>query len=237
LKQDVRGHHRHIHWDRLLLILGVLLLTSAVSLSLYGKLAGRASQRAFERSLAEAAAAAELDADAPRRQPAAWRHREGDLLGMLTMPRLEITATVHEGISEPTLLRGIGHVPGTALPGQRGNVALAAHRDTHFRALRDVVRGDLVRLTTLRGERFYAVFSTEIVRPEDVAALAPTEDSRLTLVTCYPFSYVGRAPKRFIVRATEIDASEAAARGLRPQGHPGPGRTAALASAAAAGGG
>jgi sortase A len=211
LNLDARTHRPRRRWDRALLVFGAVLLSTALVLSIYGKVAGRVAQHEFQRSLAEAAAAAELD-PASRRQRSQLRPREGDLLGMLTVPRLDLVATVHEGISEPTLLRGIGHVPGTALPGEPGNVALAAHRDTHFRPLRGIQRGDLIRLTTVSGERHYSVFSTEIVRPEDVAALAPTEDTRLTLVTCYPFSYVGRAPKRFIVRATEIAAPGAAER-------------------------
>jgi sortase A len=139
--------------------------------------------------------------------------REGDLLGRIELPRLGLVALVHEGVRESTLLRGAGHVPGTRLPGEPGNVALAAHRDMHFRKLREVREGDLVQLLTLEGERHYRVAEIEITRPEDVSSLAPSTHDRLTLVTCYPFNYVGRAPRRFVVSAVAADAGFAAADG------------------------
>ena len=108
---------------------------------------------------------------------------------------------VVEGDDDATLAIAIGHLPGTALPWQSGNAVLAGHRDTFFRLLKDLRQGDLIRMTTTRGTFDYQVVRTEIVEPDDISALAPTSDRALTLVTCYPFVYVGRAPQRFIVHA------------------------------------
>jgi sortase A len=99
------------------------------------------------------------------------------------------------------LRRAVGHVPQTALPGQWGNIVLAGHRDTFFRPLRKIQAGDAIALKTPAGNFEYRVESTAVTAPTDVQLLKPTEDRSLTLVTCYPFYYVGPAPKRFIVRA------------------------------------
>jgi sortase A len=123
------------------------------------------------------------------------------LVGLLEIPRLQLSVVVMEGDDDRTLARAVGHLPGTALPWQSGNTVMAGHRDTFFRPLRDLRAGDEIRVTTTRGLFDYHVLSTEIVAPDDVSALAPTPDRSLTLVTCYPFVYVGRAPQRFIVRA------------------------------------
>jgi sortase A len=125
------------------------------------------------------------------------------LLGRLSIPRLKVSAMVREGADSATLRRAVGHIPGTALPGHAGNVALAGHRDTFFRALRDIKKDDKIDIETESGTYQYVVESTNIVGPRDVGVLAASRDKSLTLVTCYPFYYVGSAPKRFIVRATE----------------------------------
>lgn len=212
------SHRSHfLSWSRWLFVVGTLLLGSATVLGVSGFRAARASQREFQQSLEAVArataepGAAPGDVDSPLLRRSPQPPREGDLLGLVSIPRWDLVATVREGVDGETLASGAGHIPGTALPGSDGNVALAAHRDTYFRPLRDVVVGDLVRLTTLDGERLYSVVSTEIVRPEDVSGLAATGDSRLTLVTCYPFSFVGSAPRRFLVRAVEIERSAVAA--------------------------
>ncbi len=124
------------------------------------------------------------------------------VLGRLEIPRLGIQAMVREGIDDETLKLAVGHIPGTARPGEAGNVGLAAHRDTFFRALRDVRQGDLMRLTTLDGSETYRVASARVVDPAQVGVLAGTIGTReLTLVTCYPFDFIGAAPKRFVVAA------------------------------------
>ena len=128
------------------------------------------------------------------------------LIGRLEIPRLNLKVMVREGADESTLRRAVGHIPGTALPGVVGNVALAGHRDTFFRSLRDIRRNDSIDLMTEDGTYRYQVQSTKIVGPRDVGVLAASGGETLTLVTCYPFYYVGSAPKRFIVRATQVAA-------------------------------
>jgi sortase A len=125
------------------------------------------------------------------------------LIGKIEVPRLGLSAIAREGVDERTLRSAVGHVPNTALPGQRGNAAFAAHRDTYFRKLRDVRKGDRVVLTTPDGVFDYVVGETRVVDPADLSVLEPADDARLTLITCYPFDFIGPAPKRFVVRATK----------------------------------
>ncbi len=126
------------------------------------------------------------------------------LIGRIEIPRLGLSAMVIEGISGRTLRRAVGHIPGTALPGRPGNVGISGHRDTFFRPLRNIRENDIITLTTLFGEYRYRVVSTEVVDPYDVAVLNATGNEVLTLVTCYPFYFVGTAPDRFIVRAERV---------------------------------
>ena len=126
------------------------------------------------------------------------------LIGRLRIPRLQLAVMVREGASSGTLQRAVGHIPGTALPGKTGNMALAGHRDTFFRPLRNIRKDDAIDLETENGTYRYQVQSTEIVSPRDVTVLKASKDHELTLVTCYPFYYVGSAPKRFIVRAVQV---------------------------------
>ena len=128
-----------------------------------------------------------------------------NLVGKIEIPRLNISAIIKEGVDDRTLDLAAGHIPDTALPGEAGNVGVAAHRDTLFRNLKDVRRDDKITLTTLEGEYIYRVVSTQVVQPADVSVLDPSSYKRtLTLVTCYPFYFVGRAPKRFIVHAVQV---------------------------------
>ena len=136
------------------------------------------------------------------------------LIGRLQIPRLKMSVMVREGADGKTLHRAVGHIPGTALPGVSGNVALAGHRDTFFRSLRDIQKDDTIEFETENGTYQYLVKSTDIVGPRDVSVLAASNGKTMTLVTCYPFYYVGSAPKRFIVRAVQVSPS----RSPRPQG-------------------
>ncbi|MGC9950279.1 MAG: class D sortase [Bryobacteraceae bacterium] len=158
----------------------------------------------LERLLAERHAAAgrvsATAAQAPALQPAVI----DGLIGQIEIPRLGLSAIVMEGTDRITLRRAAGHIAGTALPGQPGNVGIAAHRDTFFRPLRNIRRNDIITLTTLLGEYRYRVVSTKIVPPSDIAVLNPSPNEVLTLVTCYPFYFVGSAPSRFIVRAERV---------------------------------
>jgi sortase A len=126
------------------------------------------------------------------------------LIGRVEIERLGLSVIVIEGDDGKTLRRAAGHVPGTALPGQLGNVGITAHRDTFFRPLRNVHLDDVITLTTFQGEFRYRVVSTKVVSPADVAVLDPTGGETLTLVTCHPFYFVGAAPNRFIVRAERV---------------------------------
>jgi sortase A len=132
---------------------------------------------------------------------------EGSVLGRLEIPRLGMKVIVDEGVSDGVLRRAVGHIPQTALPGERGNVALAGHRDTFFRPLRKIQAGDAIALRTPAGDFNYRVESTAVVVPTDVRVLKPSADPMLTLVTCFPFYYVGSAPDRFVVRARLVGYS------------------------------
>jgi len=129
------------------------------------------------------------------------------VIGRLEIPRLKLAVMVREGADEGTLRSAVGHIPGTALPGRIGNVGLAGHRDTFFRALRNIRANDIIEVETTTGTYRYMVNSTRIVTPRDVSVLRASGGETLTLVTCYPFYYVGSAPKRFIVHATQVAAT------------------------------
>ncbi len=132
----------------------------------------------------------------------------GSSLGRIEISKLGLAAMIAEGTDEGTLRRAVGHIPGTPLPGQQGNVVIAGHRDTFFRALRNIRKDDEITLTTLRGSYHYRVESTTVVKPQDTEVLDSSSEGILTLVTCYPFYFVGAAPKRFIVRALRIPDSK-----------------------------
>ncbi len=131
--------------------------------------------------------------------PAERQAADPGLVGRIEIPRLGLAAIVREGTDSRTLERAVGHVSGTALPGQNGNVCLAAHRDTYFRPLEGVRKNDRIRITTPTATYEYTVLGTSVVDPGAVEVLASNGDAALTLVTCYPFRYVGPAPRRFIV--------------------------------------
>jgi sortase A len=148
-----------------------------------------------------------------KRTPATRGGGDPLVLGRIEIPRIGVTAIVREGDDDTTLAIAVGHISGTARPGERGNMALAGHRDSFFRALRDIQRQDTIRIATPRQSYEYVVDSTEVVGPDDTRVLDPTSDTVLTLVTCYPFKYVGHAPNRFIVRASLVRLLPAAASG------------------------
>jgi sortase A len=129
----------------------------------------------------------------------------GEVLGELQVPRLGLHAMVVEGETPANLRRAVAHLANSALPGERGNVAFAGHRDTFFRPLRDVRLGDEIRFTTRERDFQYRVESIEVVAPSNLSVLQSATGRDLTLLTCYPFHYLGPAPKRLVVRAREID--------------------------------
>jgi sortase A len=130
---------------------------------------------------------------------------EGGPIGEIRIPRLGLAAMVLQGDSDEVLRLAVGHLAETALPGDSGNVVLAGHRDTFFRPLETVRAGDVITLNTRRGAFTYLVESTFVVPPTDLQVIQPTGRRTLTLITCFPFAYIGSAPNRFIVRASETD--------------------------------
>jgi sortase A len=144
---------------------------------------------------------------------AAWRKALSDPspapLAVLRIPKIRLEVPVHPGTDDRTLDRAVGHIAGTAKPGTDGNTGIAGHRDGFFRGLKDIVEGDVIELDTIEGKDSYRVERTWVVDPEDVSVLDPTPARALTLVTCYPFYYVGSAPRRFIVRAVRATGSVA----------------------------
>jgi sortase A len=144
---------------------------------------------------------AQTETPAKMHAPARARTKDGAIVGRLAIPRLHVRAMVREGDGERTLSIALGHIPGTALPGQDGNVGIAGHRDTLFRGLKNIAASDEITVETAHGSYLYRVESTQIVKPEHVEVLAAGPEPELTLVTCFPFEYVGSAPDRFIVKA------------------------------------
>ncbi|HXJ17700.1 MAG TPA: class D sortase [Candidatus Polarisedimenticolia bacterium] len=130
----------------------------------------------------------------------------GSVLGQLEIPRIKLSVIVVQGDSSKLLRRAVGHLPATALPGEPGNVALAGHRDTFFRPLRHIQPGDDITLRTQEGDFHYRVDSTRVVPPTATEVLRSSGVPELTLITCFPFNYIGAAPDRFIVRAKEVDS-------------------------------
>jgi len=175
---------------RVLTWIGVAALTCAAGATAYAAICQQYLSSQFDRDIA------------------ANQHRidvvtldEGAVVGRLEIPRLGISVMVLQGIEADTLRIGAGHVPGTPLPGGDGNVAIAAHRDTFFRKLEGIQTGDRLHVKTARGIFTYRVSATEVVDPEDTRVIESRARSELTLITCYPFVFIGAAPKRFIVHA------------------------------------
>lgn len=125
----------------------------------------------------------------------------GDVLGRLDIPRLGLSVAISQGTTSRILRLGAGHIIGTPLPGEAGNSVIAAHRDTFFRELKDVHSNDEIQIQTAAGLFRYQVDWVKIVSPDDAAVLGPSTEATLTLITCYPFYFVGPAPKRFVVHA------------------------------------
>ena len=182
--------------ERLLLVVGI------VALSWYATahVAAAREQAALSRDLEAARVAAAGDPRMPH-DVAPVKLDTRALVGRVEVPRIKLSAVAREGVDVRTLRGSIGHVPGTSLPGDVGNAAFAAHRDTFFSPLQFIRAGDQIVITTPGGVHRYAVTGTRIVDPSDVSVLQPLPGRLLTLITCYPFDYVGSAPKRFIVQA------------------------------------
>ena len=192
---------------KITLLRGLLLIVSVACLTLY-------SYTFLERIGSQAYAAWAFDRDAQRLSSLQAKAAPSEplvrdaVVGRISVPRLHLSVMVREGVAAKTLRRAVGHIPETPLPGQPGNVGLAGHRDTFFRHLGDLKPGDRIAFSTSAGDFSYAVESSTVVAPEDVGVLASSSENVLTMVTCYPFFYIGNAPKRFVVRAREIAGAE-----------------------------
>ena len=191
--------------ERALLVFGIL------SLGYYGYVSAESAlYQAFENQELDAILASGGSRSVAQRHPVAKaatpsrpgsRPAKGSPLGRIEIPRLGVSAVIREGEDPRTLRLAVGYIPGTALPGAPGNTGLAAHRDTFFRKLGSIRPDDEIRVVTPEGTFTYEVMRTNVVEPRDVWVLDPTSEPTLTLVTCYPFTYVGSAPQRFIVKA------------------------------------
>jgi len=193
--------------ERLLIVIGLASLGYYAYVSVESRLYQELENRELDAILASASApptaesaAAPADREAPRRLPPV----AGSAIGRIEIPRLGISVVIRAGSDARTLRLAVGHIPGTAFPGEIGNIGLAGHRDTFFRRLRDIRPDDEIRIVTAEGTWAFRVKETSVVKPQDTWVLDATKAPTLTLVTCYPFTYVGSAPQRFVVRATEV---------------------------------
>ena len=208
--------------QRALLVLGIALLGSYAGARLHGALLSRAailnfgsSQRASPPKEAGNTVASvsgvnfslwsEKRIDAYKQSLA--QHFDSPL-GVLRVPKLQLEVPVFNGTDDLTLNRGVGRIVGSARVGENGNVGIAGHRDGFFRGLKDVGIGDTMNLETTNGTETYVVDKIQVVNPDDVSVLRPTPEASLTLVTCYPFYFIGSAPQRYIVHASIVHAEQ-----------------------------
>jgi sortase A len=203
MKMQIRSFSRAAEY--VLIFVGVCALGYACSVVLAAKIYQHIERREFSRALQTKTVShadrvsVSFSAKATRKSPA-----DGAMIGSLSIPRLGLSTVVVEGVGDRDLNLAAGHIPGTSFPGQRGNVGIAGHRDTVFRPLRGIRKDDAITVTTLSGEFRYRVVSTKIVEPDHVQVLFPAKTETLTLVTCYPFNFVGPAPQRFIIQAERL---------------------------------
>jgi sortase A len=194
-----RRGKRFLSWTRhLLLIAGVAALCYVAYVFV---------QARFFQQQANDALDQEIKGGGPSADSASGRPvKEGEVLGRIDIPRIGVTVAILQGTKSKTLRLGVGHIEGTPLPGEGGNVGIAGHRDTWFRNLKDIRTGDDIQIETAAGLSQYKVDWVQIVAPNDLGVLAPSTESAITLVTCYPFYYVGPAPERFVVHARKLQA-------------------------------
>jgi sortase A len=205
--------------ERLFLTAGLTLLVVVAAALVYRSVSSHRALKQFDQSQvayiqhkpeADALAISDRDVDVSLWSPKRVREYQQSLLikkdapmGVLRLDRLRIRVPIFEGTDELVLNRGVGWIAGTARPGEAGdsNIGIAGHRDGFFRGLKDIAPGDKIQLSTPGIESLYAVDSTELVTPEHVEVLKRRGVPSLTLVTCYPFYFIGDAPQRFIVHA------------------------------------
>ena len=216
--------------ERCLLAAGVMLLAIWLAAFLHGKISSRIALWDFDNAQAAAmqnndSKSADSNRDVDFSLWAAKRIQayKNSLLSTLSAPlavleinKVKIRVPVFEGTDDLTLNRGVGRIAGTAMPGTEGNVGIAGHRDGFFRGLKDISVGDEIDLVMTTERVTYVVDEIEIVSPADVRVLQPRTASSVTLVTCYPFYFVGDAPQRFIVHASIVSHRPIAGPGNQP---------------------
>jgi sortase A len=207
--------------ERLLLVIGFLLLGSYLGARIQGFVLSRAEVERFKsrQLLAQEA----NNSSGPASKPpdfSLWSIKRiqgyqeslathfAPAMALLRIPKIQLEVPVLEGTDDLSLNRAVGHIAGTALPGDSGNVGIAGHRDGFFRGLKDIVTGDTIEITTQAKTDTYVIDQITIVNPSDVSVLAPRSQPSVTLVTCYPFYFVGSAPQRYIVQASLKNADE-----------------------------
>lgn len=209
--------------QRLLLIFGLLLIAIYIAAYVHRTILSKAEVRRFEATRRQESAQPSRNWS-PRtlfpvdfslwseKRVAAYRDsliRDVDApLALLRIPKLRLEVPVLEGTDDLTLNRGVGHIAGTSPPGQEGNVGIAGHRDGFFRVLKDLSAGDTIDLLTPEGDERFVVDRIVLVSPSDVSVLQPRPGRSLTLVTCYPFYFIGSAPQRYIVQAINLNSHE-----------------------------
>lgn len=217
--RGIRGFGR---LQRLLLIFGISLVSLYLGNLAYSAVYSRVSVQSFWISQASAQTGVEAHPQQPGSLPdlSLWSVKrikayQASLLanvppplGVLDIPSLRLQVPILEGTDDLTLDRAVGHIAGTAWLSDSGNIGIAGHRDGFFRALKDIHVGDTIELHSQQGNTRYLVDEIEIVPPEDVSVLEPRPKSSLTLVTCYPFYFVGSAPLRYIVHASAADKNQ-----------------------------
>jgi len=181
--------------QRILLLTGVLALCYVALVLIGARLYQRDASLTLEKQIH---AEAEHRAALPK-----ITIKEGDVLGRIEIPKIGVSVAVLEGTASRTLRLGVGHIEGTSLPGEPGNIGIAGHRDTYFRGLKDIRNDDEIVLQTASGAATYKVDWIQITDPRDGAIVSSTTQPGLTLVTCYPFHYIGAAPERYVVHASK----------------------------------
>jgi len=218
--------------ESLFLSTGLIMVCAYFGMRLYGFVASRTAVAAFLHAPSGLVAAPAVSDPVPvapgidtnlwsdkriRAYNASLSHAFGTPLAVLDIPKIHLEVPVFEGTDDVTLDRGVGRIVGTAHPGRPGNLGLAGHRDGFFRGLKDIAPGDEIKLVLPDSVATYVVDRITVVTPQDVSVLQPGPVSSLTLVTCYPFYFIGSAPERYIVSASlQADAQPAVRGNVRP---------------------
>lgn len=203
--------------ERLLLVFGALMLCVYALAHVHGFILSRAAVEAFkgQQLLAqEVQSGTQSQAKSPDFSLWSPKRIQGyqeslashfpPAMALLRIPKLHLEVPVLEGTDDLILNRAVGHIEGTPTPGEAGNIGIAGHRDGFFRGLKDVATGDTIEIVTQKKTSTYVIDQITIVDPNDVSVLAPRARSSVTLVTCYPFYFVGSAPQRYIVQASLV---------------------------------